>query len=131
MSVDGIAESRGSFWTSIASLFATTGTLVCCAIPALLVALGAGAALSSLVSVFPQVVWLSEHKEGVFIFAGLMMAGSGLLQWLNRHAPCPTDPAQKDACMRTRKVSLAVYAVSVGFYFIGGWFAFVQPWLNE
>lgn len=131
MSVDGIAESRGSFWTSIASLFATTGTLVCCAIPALLVALGAGAALSSLVSVFPQVVWLSEHKEGVFIFAGLMMAGSGLLQWLNRHAPCPTDLALRNACMRTRKVSLVVYAVSVGFYFIGGWFAFVQPWLSE
>jgi hypothetical protein len=28
MSPDGIAESRGSFWASIASLFATSGTLV-------------------------------------------------------------------------------------------------------
>lgn len=131
MSADGITESRSSFWTSVASLFATSGTLVCCAIPALLVTLGAGAALSSLVSVFPQVVWLSEHKEGVFAFAGLMMAGSGVLQWRNRNAPCPTDPALRDACLRTRKVSFWVYAVSVGFYLIGGWFAFVQPWLGE
>lgn len=131
MSADGITESRSSFWTSIVSLFATSGTLVCCAIPALLVALGAGAALSSLVSVFPQVVWLSEHKEGVFAFAGLMMAGSGVLQWRNRNAPCPTDPALRDACLRTRKVSFWVYAVSVGFYLVGGWFAFVQPWLSE
>jgi len=130
MSVDGITESRSSLWTSVASLFATSGTLVCCAIPALLVALGAGAALSSLVAVFPQVVWLSEHKEAVFGFAGLMMAVSGVLQWRNRHAPCPADPALRQACLRTRKLSVAVYAVSVGFYLLGAWFAFVQPWLS-
>lgn len=130
MSADGITESRSSLWTSVASLFATSGTLVCCAIPALLVALGAGAALSSLVSVFPQIVWLSEHKEAVFGFAGLMMVASGALQWRNRHAPCPTDPALRQACLRTRKLSVVVYAVSVGFYLLGGWFAFVQPWLS-
>ena len=131
MSPDGVAESRSSLWTSVASLFATSGTLVCCAIPALLVALGAGAALSSLVTVFPQVVWLSEHKEVVFALAGLMMTGSGVLQWRSRHAPCPTDPALRDACQRTRKVSLRVYLVSLAFFVIGAWFAFVQPWLAE
>ena len=131
MSPDGIAETHSSFWTSVASLFATSSTLVCCAIPALLVALGAGAALSSLISVFPQVVWLSEHKDVVFAMAGLMMAGSGVLQWRNRHAPCATDPALRDTCLRTRTVSFVVYLVSVAFYSIGVWFAFVQPWLTE
>ncbi|MBK6386298.1 MAG: hypothetical protein IPF71_05520 [Rhodoferax sp.] len=131
MSADGLMESRGSFWSSVASLFATSSTLVCCAIPAVLVALGAGAALSSLVAVFPQVVWLSEHKEGLFTFAGVMMAASGVLQWRNRTAPCPTDPALRDACLRTRKVSRVVFGVSVAFYLVGGWFAFVQPWLSE
>jgi hypothetical protein len=131
MSPDGIAETRSSFWTSVASLFATSSTLVCCAIPALLVALGAGAALSSLISVFPQVVWLSEHKDVIFAMAGLMMAGSGVLQWRNQYAPCPTDPALRDTCLRTRTVSFVVYLVSVAFYSIGVWFAFVQPWLTE
>ena len=131
MSADGVTESRSSFWTSVASLFATSSTLVCCAIPALLVALGAGAALSSLVAVFPQVVWLSEHKEAVFALAGVMMAGSGVSQWRNRHAPCPTDPDLRNACLRTRKVTWKVYLVSVGIYFIGGWFTFVLPWLSE
>ena len=131
MSADGLVESRGSFWSSVASLFATSSTLVCCAIPAVLVALGAGAALSSLVAVFPQVVWLSEHKEGLFVFAGVMMLASGVLQWRNRTAPCPADPALRDACLRTRKVSQVVYGVSVAFYLVGGWFAFVQPWLSE
>jgi hypothetical protein len=129
MSADGFMESRGSFWSSVASLFATSSTLVCCAIPAVLVALGAGAALSSLVSVFPQVVWLSEHKLGLFTFSGLMMAASGVLQWRNRTAPCPTDPALRQACLRTRKVAAVVYGVSVVFYLMGGWFAFVMPLL--
>ena len=129
MSTDGITQSRTSLWTSVLSLFASSSTLVCCALPALLVALGAGAALSSLVSVFPQIVWLSEHKEGLFVFAGLAMAASGVLQWRNRNAPCPVDPALRQACLKTRKASLRVYLFSVLVYGVGGWFAFVQPWL--
>ena len=131
MSADGMTESRGGLWSSLASFFASSSTLVCCAIPALLVALGAGAALSSLVSIFPQVVWLSEHKEPLFGFAGLMMIGSGVLQWRNRTAPCPIDPALRDACLKTRKTASTVYAASVVMYLIGGWFAFVQPWISE
>ena len=131
MSPDGMAESRSGLWSSLASLFASSSTLVCCAIPALLVALGAGAALSSLVSIFPQVVWLSEHKEALFGFAGLMMIGSGALQWRNRSAPCPIDPTLRDACLKTRKTASKLYAASVVLYLIGGWFAFIQPWLSE
>ena len=131
MSADGMTESQSGLWSSLASLFASSSTLVCCAIPALLVALGAGAALSSLVSIFPQLVWLSEHKEALFGLAGLMMIGSGTLQWRNRSAPCPIDPALRDACLKTRKTASTVYVASVVVYLIGGWFAFIQPWLSE
>ncbi len=130
MNTDGLAESRAGFWASLASLFASSGTLVCCALPALLVALGAGAVLSSLVSAVPQLVWLSEHKEGLFIAAGLMLTASGWLQWRNRTAPCPTDPALRSACLRTRKASARVYGISVMIFAAGGWFAFVQPALS-
>lgn len=131
MSADGLQESRAGLWSSVLSLFASSGTLVCCALPALLVTLGAGAALSSLVSVFPQVVWLSEHKLGLFVFAALAMALSGWLQWRNRSAPCPTDPRLRHACLQTRQTSLRLYAFSLLVYLAGGWFAFVQPWLAE
>jgi hypothetical protein len=127
---DGVKQTRSSLLTSVLSLFASSSTLICCALPALLVALGAGAALSGLVGAFPQIVWLSEHKVGLFIFAGLMLAASGGLQWANRNAPCPIDPALRDACLRTRKVSMRVYAVSVVIYLIGGFFAFVLPLLG-
>jgi hypothetical protein len=128
VSADGSVELRTSLWTSLLSLFASSSTLICCALPALLVAVGAGAALSSLVSVFPQVVWLSEHKEGLFVFAGLAMAASGGLQWHNRSAPCPMDPALRRACLQTRQTSRRVFMFSVLVYLVGGWFAFVQPW---
>lgn len=130
MSADGIIESRTGFWTAVLSLFASSGTLVCCAIPALLVALGAGAALSSVVALFPQVVWLSEHKEGLFAFASAALLVSGWLQWRNRSAPCPSDPALRDACLRTRATSRRLYFFSVALCAVGAWFAFVQPLLT-
>ena len=124
---NGVQASRNSLLTSVLSLFASGSTLICCALPALLVALGAGAALSGLVGAFPQIVWLSEHKVGLFIFAGLMLSGSGALQWANRRAPCPIDPALRDACLRTRKWSGRVFAMSVAIYLVGGFFAFILP----
>jgi hypothetical protein len=127
-SQDGQRESRSGFVASVLSLFASSSTLVCCALPALLVALGAGAALPGLVSAFPQLVWLSEHKVGLFSFAGMMLLASSALQWHSRTAPCPADPALRDACEQTRKTSRRVWAASVLLYLLGAWFALVLPW---
>lgn len=122
--------TKASAWSSWVALFASSGTLICCALPALLVAMGAGAALSTLVSAVPGLVWVSEYKEVVFAAAGLMLASSGVLQWRNRSAPCPLDPALRRACMRTRQTATRVYGASVVIYLLGGWFAFIQPWLH-
>ena len=124
------APLRQGAWSAWAALATSAGTLVCCALPALLVALGAGAALAGLVSVFPQIVWLSEHKASVFGVAATAMAVGGVMQWRNRSAPCPTDPALRDACLRTRRWSARVYALSLFFLALGAWFAFVQPLLG-
>lgn len=127
------AERPGT-WPALSpwlALFASSGTLICCALPALLVAVGAGAALSTLVSAVPGLVWVSEYKAEVFAFAGLMLVASGVVQWQNRFAPCPVDPALRDACLRTRKASARVYLISLAVYAVGGWFAFVQPFLQE
>lgn len=118
-------------WLAFLSLFTSTGTLICCALPALLVALGAGAALSTLISVLPGLVWVSEYKEVVFGAAGVMLAISGWLQWRSRFAPCPVDPALRDACLSTRKTSRRIYLASVAIYTAGGFFAFILPLLNQ
>jgi len=114
---------------SLLSLFSSGGTLICCALPALLVSFGAGAVMASVVSSVPQIVWFSEHKLGVFIFAGMMLSISGFLQWKARSLPCPSDKELAELCNKTRVNSLRVYFFSVCIFLIGGFMAFVAPWL--
>jgi hypothetical protein len=126
---DGRAEQRRGRASAWLALFAGTSTLVCCALPALLVMLGAGAALASLVSVVPQIVWLSEHSGWVFGIGAVMLALGGVAQWQQRHAPCPLDPALRQACMAQRRRSLWIYGASVLLFAVGAWVALVQPLL--
>jgi len=131
MSENGVTETKATFLGSLLSLFASSSTLICCAIPALLVSLGAGAALASLVSVFPQIVWISEHKEIIFSFATVLMILAGFIQWRNQKAPCPVDPDLRHACLKTRKISLRIYFLSLALMLVGAWFAFIQPLLSS
>jgi hypothetical protein len=126
--LDNQAATTG-WWSAWLSLAASGGTLVCCALPALLVSLGLGAALAGLVSAVPALVWISEYKGPVFGGAALLLAGAGALQWRNRTAPCPLDPALRNACLRTRRWSMRIWWVSVALFALGAWFAFVAPWL--
>jgi hypothetical protein len=109
------------------TLLASTTTLVCCVLPAVLVSLGAGAVLAGLVSSFPQLVWLSEHKAGVFAVAGVLLAASGVMIWRARSLPCPADPAAARTCTRLRTLSATLYGVSALAFVAGAVFAFVLP----
>jgi len=106
------------------TLLASTTTLVCCVLPAVLVSLGAGAVLVGLVSSFPQLVWLSEHKIGVFGVAGALLAVSGVMIWRARNLPCPVEPAAARACTRLRRISAVLYGISVVSFATGVLFAF-------
>lgn len=120
-------ELRGSLWSALLSIFTSSSTLICCALPALLVTIGAGATLAGLVSAVPQLVWLSAHKGLVFGLAGAMLAVAGWLQYRARFAPCPADPRLAAACTRTRRISLGVYLLSLAIYAVGLVFAFLLP----
>lgn len=124
---DEINSLKQTKAASVLSLFTSSGTLICCTLPALLVGIGAGAAMSSLVSNVPQLVWFSEHKTGVFIVAAVMLLISGIMQWRAKSLPCPIDPVLAATCTATRKTSLRVYVISVLIFLVGGFFAFVAP----
>lgn len=119
-------EGRAAL-SSWLSIFTSAGTLVCCALPAALVAIGAGAALASAVGVFPQLFWLSGNKVPLFVTAAVMLAIAGLFQWRARFAPCPADSALAAACTRQRRLSARIYIVSVAIFAVGGFFAFIAP----
>lgn len=106
------------------SLFTSTGTLICCALPALLVSLGAGAVMAGLIEAVPQITWLGKHKGIVFSIAGILLLISGAWQWHARNLPCPADKAKAAACARARKISWVVWWVSVALFAIGAFFAF-------
>lgn len=117
-------QSREAVVSSLA-LFTSLSTLLCCALPAALVAVGAGAALAGLVTAVPQIVFLSEHKVMLFAVAGALLAASSGLRYANRNAPCPADPGQAAACTRLRRWGgFALYS-SIGAYLIGFFFAFL------
>lgn len=121
------SDLRGSLWSALLSIATSSSTLVCCALPALLVAIGAGATLAGLVTAVPQLIWLSTHKGLVFGTAGAMLAIAGALQYRARFAPCPAEPKLAAACTRARRASLAVYVFSLAIFSLGAFFAFVLP----
>jgi len=108
----------------ILSLFTSLGTLLCCALPALLVTLGMGAALAGFISSVPFITKISEHKVLVFIIAGILISISSFMQWSGRNRPCPLDKNKANACMKLRKLSIIILIISIIIYVIGAFFAF-------
>ncbi len=107
------------------SLFTSLGTILCCALPALLVSLGLGAALAGLVGAAPWLSVISDYKPYIFAGAGIMILLAGVMQWQARNAPCPADPLKARACARLRKASWIILGFSAVIYAIGFFFAFI------
>ena len=109
------------------TLFTSFSTLICCALPALLVTLGLGAVMASAVSTFPGLIWISQHKDYVFGFAAVMLTLSGILRYRSRNYACPVDKDLAAACGRARKVSGIIYIISLLIFFTGVFFAYIAP----
>ncbi|SEC88622.1 hypothetical protein SAMN05443244_4044 [Terriglobus roseus] len=64
------------------SLFSSFSTLICCALPSVLVLLGMGTAVASLLSAAPWLVSLSRHKAWTFSVAGTLIACSFVMTYV-------------------------------------------------
>lgn len=58
---------------SFLSLFGSLSSMFCCALPVLLVILGAGAVFASMISALPWLVTISRYKEWVFLVTGILL----------------------------------------------------------
>jgi hypothetical protein len=105
------------------SLFASVGTLVCCALPVMFVLVGLGATVASALSAVPWLVALSRHKEWVFATSGLLIATNAYYVYrlaprlLLRRAACP--PGEEQACVSASRLSRVLLLASVGIYVVG------------
>lgn len=106
---------------SYLSLFTSVGTLLCCALPSLLVLLGLGATVASALSLLPFLVTLSHHKKWVFVVSGILISLSFVQMYLisprSKNSACPPD--DPGACDRATKASEVLLWVSALIYAVG------------
>ena len=63
------------------SLFGSFSTLICCALPSLLVLMGMGATVASALSMAPWLVTMSKHKVWTFTVAGALISMSFMMTY--------------------------------------------------
>lgn len=116
---------KRNFFISFFGLFTSFSTLICCALPALLVSLGMGATLVGITTNVPGLIWISEHKLLVFGISFVLLGASMVMQYRARNLPCPIDPNEAWACTVARKWSMRITIFSVVVWLIGSAFALV------
>lgn len=109
------------------ALLTSLSTLICCTLPAIMITLGMGAALSSLTSNVPQLIWLSERKALVFGGSLILLCLAWGVRYLTRNMPCPADPAQAKICANLRAIGGWVLYIGFGVWAVGAFSAFILP----
>jgi mercuric ion transport protein len=109
------------------SLFTSLSTLLCCALPSLLVLFGLGASVASMLSFMPWLVTLSRHKQWTFAVSGILIA----LSFVNIYYISPRIRAKQcsaddpSACEEASKLSRVLLWVSAVIYAVGVFVAYV------
>lgn len=131
---DAIRQLRMESGASWLVLFASTGTLICCALPMVLVTLGLGTAVASLASSFPILITLSQHKAWIFAGSGIVLALAGWLMYRPGRV-CSTEPALAALCERLQKWNRRVYWFAVAVWGVGFFAAYlllpIRIWLES
>tara|TARA_R110000744_G_scaffold328403_1_gene434046 strand:- start:902 stop:1327 length:426 start_codon:yes stop_codon:yes gene_type:complete len=115
MSDNKIIEKPYLRWIT---LFIASGTLLCCALPILLVTLGFGAVVASLNYNIPGLILLAEHKIWTLTIAALILMVLAWVIWRpNQH--CPSDPELSTICKKSKLWNKRIFWLSSMIWFIG------------
>jgi mercuric ion transport protein len=93
------------------SLFSSFSTLICCVLPSMLVLLGMGTTVVSLLSAAPWLVSLSRHKIWTFSIAGVLIAMSFVMTYLiapRLHDGKACEADDPTACGEVSKISRVI-----------------------
>lgn len=108
---------------SVLVLFTSTGTLICCALPAAIAAIAGGAAVTSLVSTVPFLVTISQYKELIFLMAGILITFSGILTFSPKgRVACSVTGGR--GCEVAGKFQRVMFWLSVAIYALGAFMAY-------
>jgi hypothetical protein len=109
--------------SSFFALFTSTGTLLCCALPAAVAAFAGGAAVTSMISTFPWLVPLSANKGWIFLGSGLMLLISGLLVYRPK-GKMACSITGGEGCEAAGRFTKVMFWTSVIIYGTGAFFAY-------
>ena len=109
------------------ALLTSSSTLICCALPSLFVAIGAGATLASVVNFFPQLIIISKYKIYISVFTLIILTIAGWIIHKAKYMPCPIDKNLRTACLKTRKQSRVLYLFSLIIFISASFFTYILP----
>ena len=112
---------------NLISLFASSSTLICCALPAVFIVIGAGATFASIISIFPFLVVISKYKVSITLVSLLILVFAGYINYRTYYLPCPADPELGRICLQTRKRSRLIYYLSVSLFTFATIFTYLIP----
>lgn len=125
ISASASQTAKRSAWLSYFSLFTSLSTLLCCALPSLLVLAGLGATVASALSALPWLVALSRHKAWTFSISGVLIAASFVnMYWLmpRLNRACSADAPS--ACAEASRISRVLLWISAVIYAAGVFVAY-------
>jgi len=110
------------------SLFGSFSTLICCALPSVLVLLGMGTTVASILSAAPWLVSFSRHKVWTFSIAGTLIACSFVMTYviaprLRAGEACEAD--DPTTCAEVSRVSRVILWCSAVIWSGGFFVAYV------
>ena len=109
---------------SVFTLFTSSGTLLCCVLPAVVATIAGGAAVSSMLSAFPFLIPLSMHKEWIFAIAAILIAINGYMVFKpNQDVACDVE-AGEDGCDITGRFNERMFYISATVLAVGAFFAY-------
>lgn len=108
-------QQGGLSWLT---LLVSSSTLICCALPILLVSLGFGATVASLTSSLPVLVTMAENKEWLLFVSLALLVSTGWLLW-GRAQQCPGDPTLARRCARAGVWNRRVFWVAGMIWLLG------------
>lgn len=108
-------QQRALSWLA---LLASSGTLLCCALPILLVSLGFGAVVATLTTSLPILVTLAEYEAWMFSVSALLLGVTAWTLWV-RPQQCPGDPQLAARCAQAGVWNKRVFWMASVVWMVG------------
>lgn len=105
-------------------LFTSISTILCCALPIILVTLGMGAVFASLTASFPFITWLAERSIYLFAIATILLLIGGYFIFIKPQS-CPADKKLAEMCSKTKKFNKIIWWLSVMILAISFFFKYI------